>query len=566
MVNEVLNSTPGNQESSPFSTSQYQELEAFYLSGGNEDYILKHQDAEISEEQKATVQSILSQQQFPKNREHDLLSHIEGPIDTYGIDAVFLGERDSGGHLTREGVVESLHEKRILAIMTGLEWDEYDQVSPENLRIFYERFPTPMDFERISEDFLKIIRTHNGEEKYKEYVSDLEKFKKKIYGKKLEYWEAMKTLHAEAEAKESKKHQHSRGLGGRVLDALRGVIGHSEQKTAPEKTLHKLSSKESLETLLDARLEGDPIAMTRVEARPITHRELLDHDLAPKFEVDLEGVSYRFSRAFKLHGRRDAVIAYIKTPDGKIYTRGYYCSGSQGVWRYLPDYALDKDGDAEWYGKGINEQQLTLPMEIQGSLNEIAKISQEGKTDQEVGDDPEIYELFFGTAKVIPEDSDYHEDRLSGRISDTLSREVESYPRITPRQKIEELGPEEMDISESYRPDYAHQIAEFRIHVGIYKGSTAHVFKSKDGELKWTIIEDESGRAFIASVETNSPITSTGLRKSWIDAGNFTIPLYEYPSQDHGFGDDTDKRKDYVCMWKNCLSKMPIIRHFMTRE
>ncbi len=41
------------------------------------------------------------------------------------------------------------------------------------------------------------------------------------------------------------------------------------------------------------------------------------------------------------------------------------------------------------------------------------------------------------------------------------------------------------------------------------------------------------------------------------------MPLYEYPSQADSYGDVSDERHEYVSMWRNCLSKMPVIRDYL---
>ena len=250
MVKETLKNTPESHELSPNEARQRRKLEAFYLTNGDRSYIFDHKDVRIDRSGEEKVKEILVNGQFSVNRERELLSDIKGPVDQYGEDRIY-DERISGNK----------HEQRILASMTGTEWNRYNEVSGENVARFVERFETPMDFEEESQKFLDMIRRANGDQKYEEYLSAMESFKRKIYGKKQEYWEGMKALHAEAEAEAEKDvkiyvpsrerranrpaehaeeapalpRERLRKLGERVVNAAKNLAPNGERMRSGEK-------------------------------------------------------------------------------------------------------------------------------------------------------------------------------------------------------------------------------------------------------------------------------------------------------------------------------------------
>ena len=100
----------------------------------------------------------------------------------------------------------------------------------------------------------------------------------------------------------------------------------------------------------------------------------------------------------------------------------------------------------------------------------------------------------------------------------------------------------------------------------IYGKATVRTYQSNDGSLTWSIIEDELGRSCVGGVETRGKITSTGFRQTWVDAGCLATPLYEYKNQAYGMGNYDDTKGHYVGMWENCLSKIPLIQEYKTRN
>lgn len=92
-------------------------------------------------------------------------------------------------------------------------------------------------------------------------------------------------------------------------------------------------------------------------------------------------------------------------------------------------------------------------------------------------------------------------------------------------------------------------------------------FKSKDGKLLWAFNKDAQGRAWVGGVEVDSPLSSVGVRTKWAEIGDYGTPLYEYDVQTGGYGGTQDRQGNYyIGMWKNYLSKMPLIRKYLEQS
>jgi hypothetical protein len=53
-----------------------------------------------------------------------------------------------------------------------------------------------------------------------------------------------------------------------------------------------------------------------------------------------------------------------------------------------------------------------------------------------------------------------------------------------------------------------------------------------------------------------------GVRKKWVKGENLTTPAYEYFTQDGGYGNTSKTNGRYVDMFKNYLSKVPVIQEY----
>ena len=206
----VMNSerfTPNTEQSAEKANFERQKrkLTGFYLSGGDENYIFKsnmpnYSDAAITPEAESAVLEMMANGVDFSEKENRLLRDIAGPEHSVvrgpeysyrkGYDGVFNDMSDDK------------HQRRILTYMTGgaEAWNKWDQTSGNTVKEFLMRYPTPMDFEKVAEDFLynKLNDGHNDSQKLQEYYEAMDSFQNNVYGKKYEYFKAMKDLHREA--------------------------------------------------------------------------------------------------------------------------------------------------------------------------------------------------------------------------------------------------------------------------------------------------------------------------------------------------------------------------------
>ena len=184
----------GEQDDNPEQLNlerQKKKLVGFYLSGGDERYIFNSNKDQFSEDRitPSDEEGALNMMRDGKNLadiEWRLLTRIAGPDHFKGDDGVF------------EGMADDKHQKRILGHMTGMAWGDFDKTSRASVVEFLRRYPTPMDFDQMATEFLQMISDYNGEQKLHEYEEAMEDFQQSVYGKKYEYYKAMKELHREA--------------------------------------------------------------------------------------------------------------------------------------------------------------------------------------------------------------------------------------------------------------------------------------------------------------------------------------------------------------------------------
>ena len=72
-------------------------------------------------------------------------------------------------------------------------------IGPEDLSVFYKKFPDPLVFDNEATVFLKRLSQKNTQLKVEEYKASMDEFQKTFYGKRYEYFKQIKILKNEAE-------------------------------------------------------------------------------------------------------------------------------------------------------------------------------------------------------------------------------------------------------------------------------------------------------------------------------------------------------------------------------
>jgi hypothetical protein len=321
----------------------------------------------------------------------------------------------------------------------------------------------------------------------------------------------------------------------------------NEKKPENEFKVEAVETEEAIKVLNNTFIHSDPY-----NGRELTVAILEKEGLVPTHKVSLEnGTVCLFSDIYKSLNGRVAVVAYVK--DGKNYVaRTYYLSNSHGVWRYLPSYRGGVDGKKiNWFNKGYGEESITLPIAFQKALADM-RSSRETK----VVSEPEF--VFAGTARNI-----------SNSYLETYRLEVDLAPRHLqgPFYGDKKSDPGNLDITSKQAPDFTKVVTSWREHSSLYGDIDIEVFGSQDGELNYMFCKDKNNRAWIGGIETNTPIQSTGLHKSWVDGGDMSTPAYEYMTMvgDSKYANYEMENGHYVDMFKNYLSWSPLIQRYLAR-
>lgn len=196
---------------------QKKRLTGFYLSGGDERYIFESDKAPFSEDQitpgdKAGALNMIRDGKDFTDMEWKLLTRIAGPDYFKGPDGIF------------EELAEDKHKKQILGIMTGMAWDDFDSTSRDNVVEFLRRYPTPMDFDETAGDFLQTIGNYYDEPKLNSYKEAMEEFQLGLYGKKYEYYKAMRGIHQEAAETKRETGRHIQERTGGLRQKFREIF------------------------------------------------------------------------------------------------------------------------------------------------------------------------------------------------------------------------------------------------------------------------------------------------------------------------------------------------------
>ncbi len=314
-----------------------------------------------------------------------------------------------------------------------------------------------------------------------------------------------------------------------------------EVRSEKEPDIEVLSDEESRTIFNIAEIHGDEF-----NGKMLTKEILQSEDLLPKYKAELDGSLIWFSsNVFEISDSRIAVIAYVRK-GLSIVARSYYRSNSQGIWRYLPTCSVDDNGEIARYNKGFGEESITLPISIQKVLAEITE-------------DSPVLKLKHNSDLI-----------LAGTTRNALSRAT--YTKIIETRPIKlnadlyqvegKVSPERMHLSEEQSPNFAKRLTSWKQDTDIYGTVYIDVFASNDGKLKFMFCNDSLGRAWIANVEDDSEIQTTGLKKNWVHAGDLTTPAYEYLEMSHGYGNTDMISGYYVDMYQNYLSKMDVIKEY----
>ena len=442
-----------------------------------------------------------------------------------------------------QGLLEQhKHMGTFLNLLVGK--TSFDDSVASDVTRFHELYPDPIAFLPKVEQYIHMIGTGYAS-KVAAYEEFFRNFMQVMYGKRYEYWEQIELLKDEAKGPALKS-------GGEQADTV--LIDEFERFS-----LEDIPPDEAQRILETVAIHGDEF-----HGKMFTKDMIIQEGLLPKYRTRIGNTVIWFSSSpYDLTHGRIAVMAYVQTDKG-IVARSYYRSNSQGVWRYLPRYA-EIEGILDWYEKGYGEESITLPILLQRALAEITERNPQALTVS----DPEF--LFAGTARKISTNRDgtmYHEvNEESARLAGNFYTNGPSYPlKRVPPEQIRFTNPRQS-------PDFSNMLASWKQRTSLYGQIEIEVYASKDEQFKYMFCRDNKGRAWIAGVEDNSRVQSTGLRKQWVNAGDLTTPSFEYKTTKHdqtgGYGNEEMRggtRNEYVDMYKTYLSKILPIQEYQQHK
>lgn len=209
----------------------------------------------------------------------------------------------------------------------------------------------------------------------------------------------------------------------------------------------------------------------------------------------------------------------------------------------------------DWIGKGYSEESTTLPCQLQWALTMLTM--KVGEKPLKGGINPSF--CLFGTAKAYDLRAEYAEAMRNSTRRGDYYREVMPGADSTEITSNTKIAPEAVQINAAEGPNFAKKVMSYFTKMNKVGLAQAEAFEAKDQQAIWLMCHDARERAWVGGKEIKSPITSTGLRQRWTKLGDLATPLYEYGSQTGGYGDATDTDGKYQCMWKNYLSRVPLI-------
>lgn len=492
-------------------------------------------DVELNQSEKQTALKKIESGEFTEKSAAAILSQLATPLD-----------------LTNENVViESLKVNPLAvdilktanrAIDSARDLDRTirgEDVYHGPIDKFLKSFPTPIEFDSLERGMMDSIRNNSPRDQEK-YAAAMQYFKKKVYGKREEYYQSFKRLRYEAANLTAEKNFSSQKID----------------------TNEKLIPPELRQLFNNARIDGDSFVARGGRVLNLDKSFLLEKGLVPHKSIKLDGCTIGFSKSFTSHNHSLA-LGYVRTAE-KVKVVSYYFSRSQATWRLLPDYVSDQKAHGQGiglFGKGYTEESTILPEKLQAELNNNLRLGNLTLTEEEA----EF--AIAGTAKRYSTPEEYARNLKQGTMRGDFYREVNPTPFVklsNNKLGLQKSTPESLDITGPFAPNFKNINRPQKIDSPLYGEMNSYIVNSYNSMLRYNFSVDSKNHVFIAGTEVDSALSSDGVRTEWAQLGDLSTPLYDYERQTGGYGDQNDRLPgtSYISMWRNYLSKMPIIQKF----
>ena len=408
------------------------------------------------------------------------------------------------------------------------------------INLIKEHCPSPADFEDRFSGQMQGFYEMYGADAYDAFRVGVDAFMQTVYGKRNEYWQGIKELRNEAAYFE-------RYLADGAL------------------TMENLDRDQQAEVLAHSQIDGDRPRMNGQEY-DITPEYLGRAGFGPEYMTKFEDAEIGLSRAFKDSTGRSVSLGYVRDGD-KFKVRTYYKSASQGLWRLLPDYTeKTPDGGIGWYGKGMSEEQMVLPLEMQRALSAVEDAGLRQDVPSEYAD-----LVMTSTAYRYKDKFEYLTAMHSGKLRGDAYRETNSHPTydLDDRLSTTKTDPEKLAMPNGFDLDMdsLQNSSDFEFSASYYGRVHANYVDSMNKKVRYAMLMNDEGKVWFGGAEAKgSHINSCGLRRDWVQLGDFSTPLLEYKQQSDGYGDLSLKVPGHMDMWRNYLGKIPVIKRFLRRR
>lgn len=510
-------------------------------------------DAEVNEKMR---QRVLDELAIDKIQDKDMeacLLRVRDPLRSIKIGPKKMFEK----------IDESPMQRQILAVASGnglRDWGKVDEATMRNLLAKPVKgrldFRTPIGYETFKRRFLREIDERATDEQKRAYVEAANGLEETLYGRRLEYYRQFQALKREADEQFGRKveAQTARVVAnqaGEDFMGLRAELGEKEYEAKRDSLLGKVV------------IDGDPWEVNGREYR-LNVQHLEKAGLAPEYETKVDEQEIYLSKIFQLDSGQPAVISYVPTEEGEVALNSYHRDLTTGLWKMLPDYVRRPNSlQISEFGYGYGENSLVLPVQLQQTLAQLetkygAQRMAERNTDF----------LFAGMTRGYSSSQEYSERLAARQMRGNYYEEVAGEPYNHDFQMIsgEKKPPYTQSINVQTAPNFDDLVAKYGTTTVFVGPTFVKCYKSNSGEYLYAFDRDSRGRAWIGQIENlQSPVTSTGLRRDWVDGGALLTKLYE-PSREAGeWGDPKDVRGANVCMWNGYLKYVPLIEEFVKK-
>lgn len=466
-------------------------------------------------------------------------------------------------------IITDMHEKQILAIVCGYNSQNWQDVTSDDLKAFISAprhhqpdYRTPVGFADLRRRFLSEIQNMASPDQFDDYIRAMDRLEQKLYGDRFDYYRQFELMRKDAQA-------IGQDLTATLTDETNpNDIGPIDQVSTLVKTpigsvnLTLVEDELRNQLLNRATVEGDPWVQGG-QSYHLSVPNLVTAGLYPTFEITVDNQVIYLSNLFELTSDQMAAIAFIPTNNG-VKVRSYYRDKDNAIWRYLPDYIRDISGEGiDVFGVGFNQRSTVLPILLQSGLNQIER---RGGIIDLSNTNPDF--LFAGTAPAYATRQEFRDTYSRGQLRGDFYREVSHQPFnadsnsiIAPGRK--KVAPQLLSVNREAGPDFENLMVRYSVYSAFTGQIMGEGYESVDTQTAWLFFSDYRGRCWVANIELNVHVTSTGCRQEWLLATDISTPLYEAARLTDGYGDTSDSRaNNHLGMWENYLSKVPLMQEY----